>query len=218
MQVSNFKQSNMLWGVLLIIAGIVFFLQNLGIFAGFGSLLATGLFGLGGLAFVYLFLGNRGQMWWAAIPGFTLLGLAAVTFLDQFGPGFLHWVSGPLFLASIGIGFVMVYLANAEMWWAIIPAGVMTTLAVVAGIDEVMPGFEEGSIFFLGLGVTFALLALSPRHGTHLRWAFIPAAVLIGMGILIGTPFIAYAGSLWPLVLIGLGLLWVWRGMTRMHE
>jgi hypothetical protein len=217
MQENITTRNTALWGILLIGAGIFFLLQNMGWFGGLSDLFWTGLFGAGGLIFVYLFLTHREGQWWAAIPGFTLLGLAAVTFLDNFGPAFIRPLTGSVFLGSIGLGFVMIYLANPRMWWAIIPGGVMTTLAVVAGIDEVgVRGFDSGGVFFLGLGLTFLILGLlSQRTGEQLTWAFIPATVLIVMGILIGTNWTNLINILWPFALIVAGGYWIWRSMTQ---
>lgn len=206
-------RNTVVWGVLLIGAGIFFLLQNMGWFGNLSDLVWTGLFGIGGLFFIYLFLSQREEQWWAAIPGFTLLGLAAVVFLDNFGPAFIEPLTGSVFLGSIGLGFIMVYLANPHMWWAVIPGGVMTTLAVVAGIDEFhIRGFDTGGIFFLGLGLTFLVLGLlSQRTHEQLSWAFIPAAVLIIMGILIGANWTILMNVLWPLVLIAVGGYWIWH-------
>ncbi|MEZ4863791.1 MAG: hypothetical protein R3C14_20885 [Caldilineaceae bacterium] len=213
MNEQSWKKNSGLWGILLILAGIFFLLQNFGILGALSTLIWSGLFTLGGLTFVYLFLTQREKAWWAAIPGFTLLGLATVILLDQWGPGFAQGLTGSVFLGSIGLGFVMVYLANSAMWWAIIPAGVMTTLAVVAGVDEIAPrGVDAGGIFFLGLGTTFLVLALLPQHnGVRLTWAFIPAAVLLVMGLLIGTNWINYMSLVGPIALIIGGGYWIFR-------
>ena len=220
MQEHTNTRNTALWGMLLIGAGIIFLLQNLGWIGGFGDLIWTGLFGIGGLLFLYVFFSNPTKQWWAAIPGFTLLGLSAVTFLDNFGPAFVGRLSGSVFLGSIGLGFVMIYLANQRLWWAIIPGGVMATLAVVAGVDELhVRGFgfgalDSGGIFFLGLGLTFLVLGLlSQRTGERLTWAFIPATVLIVMGVLIGANWENLINVVWPAVLIVLGGYWVWRSM-----
>jgi hypothetical protein len=216
MQENKETRNAALWGLLLIAAGVIFLLQNLGWFGGLTDLLWTGVFGGGGLIFLYIFLAHREEQWWAAIPGFTLLGLAAVTFLDNFGPRFIEPLTGSVFLGSIGVGFVMVYLANPRMWWAIIPGGVMATLAVVAGIDEIGGrGFDSGGVFFLGLGLTFLVLGLlSQRTGERLTWAFIPATVLIVMGVLIGVNSAALINVLWPFALIVAGGYWIWRSRT----
>jgi hypothetical protein len=213
MQEKMQAHNSALWGILLICAGLFFLLQNMGWFGDLSSLIWTGLFGLGGLVFLYLFLSHHEERWWAAIPGFTLLGLAAVVFLDNFGPAMVEPLTGSLFLGSIAIGFIMVYLANPHMWWAVIPGGVLTTLAVVSAMDELhIRGLDSGGIFFLGLGLTFLILGLlSQRTQERLSWAFIPAAVLIVMGILIGANWMFLINGLWPLVLIAVGGYWIWQ-------
>lgn len=220
MQNTNSRNSNWIWGVLLIIAGVVFLLQNMGFFENIGPLFAVLLFGVGGVVFLSVFLTNLSERWWAAIPGATLLGLAMTVFLDNYGPGFLDRLAGPVFLASIGFGFILVYLADLTKWWAVIPAGVMTTLGVVAGVDELrIRWIDSGGVFFLGLGGTFLVLALlSGRRGQTQQWAFIPAAVLLIMGFLIGTPWIGYMEYLWPVALIGVGLFWIMRSSARRSE
>jgi hypothetical protein len=216
-QPTQWKQSNAIWGILLILGGFLFLLQNLGIFSGLASLIWVGLFGAGGLFFLYLFFNNRTTTWWAALPGCALLGLAATVFFSDIGPGFLEPVSGPLFLASIGMGFALVYLAVPSNWWAIIPAGVLTTLALVAGVDELGPGgFDSGGVFFIGLGITFLVVALIGREsGQNLRWAYIPATVLLVMGILIGTSLVDAINYLWPLALIAGGAVLIWRNLVE---
>ncbi len=214
-QNNNLKRNNAIWGLLLIVGGVLFLLQNFGLFSGLSALVWIVLFGAGGLFFLYLFLNDRQAAWWAAIPGCTLLGLATISLISEFGPAALDPVTGPLFLASIGMGFVLVYLANSEHWWALIPGGVMVTLAAVAGVDELgLPNFESGGLFFIGLGVTFALVALLPKqHQQNTRWALIPAAVLLIMGILIGVSFEAALGYIWPFVLIVGGAVLLWRAL-----
>lgn len=211
------QQSNLIWGAILVAGGILLLLSNLNLFGPLTALMWTLLFGGAGIFFLYLFLTAPEQRWWAAIPGCVLLGLGMVTSINELGPRFLAPVSGSVFLFSIGVGFMLVYLAQRQNWWAVIPAGVMTTLAVVAGIDNLgLRWVDSGAIFFVGLGVTFLVLGFLPTSsGKELRWAFIPGVVLISMGILIGTPFISVLGYLWPLALIVGGALLIWRQLRE---
>ncbi len=213
MQTTNEIRNSAIWGILLIVAGVLFLLQKVGLFVNIGPFLAMALFAAGGLVFFYLFLTALRERWWAAIPGATLFGLAGTIFFSNYAPRVLDGLAGPLFLASIGVGFILVYLADLTKWWAIIPAGVLSTLAVVAGLDEFhIRGVESGGIFFLGLGFTFLVVALlTGQRGERQSWALIPAAVLLLMGVLIGTPWLGYMENLWPVALIVVGLFWVLR-------
>lgn len=171
-------------GILLIVVGILSLLQNLGIVEGVVAVIWPLLFAAGGLVFLYMFLTNRAN-WWALIPAFALLGLAAQIALDQFLPAVAEPLGGVLFLGAIGLAFWVIYFTKRELWWAVIPGGVMLTLALVAGLESVFEGAEMGGVFFLGLGLTFVLLYFVPTPQGRMKWALIPAAVLLGMGVVI---------------------------------
>lgn len=209
------KTNPLLWGALLIGAGVLLLLQNLGIFQSVAPLFWTLAFAAGGLVFLYFFLAKPQSTWWAAIPGFTLLGLGAMIFVSDVAPSALNFLGGSVFLGSIGVGFLMVYFARREFWWALIPAGVMGTLAVVAAVDASrMAGDLGGSVFFLGLGLTFAAVGLLPGpDGKTQRWAFIPAAVLLVMAIVVGTVYASTLNYVWPIVLIVAGVYFIYRAL-----
>ena len=102
------------------------------------------------------------------------------------------------------MGLWVVYFTDRERWWAIIPGGVFVTLGVVSTLDELL-SIDTGGIFFLGLGITFLLVALLPGPA-RMTWAYIPAVVLIVMGLLTGVPFFGLGDYLLPAVLIIGGL------------
>ena len=194
--------ARVIWGIVLIAGGSLFLLQSLGLLAVW-SLLWSFLLGAAGLAFLFLFLTDYRANLWAAIPGFFLLGLAATISLGQWFPWFGRTWGGALFLGAIGLAFWAIYFANREHWWVIIPGGVFLTLALLAGLSF-RPSFRRigsGWIFFLGLGLTFALLSFLSTSEKRMKWTLIPAAVLLVMGLL--TMAIATAAFyIWPIVLI----------------
>lgn len=202
-------QVRIVGGILLIAAGALFLLQNFGIFA-VGDYLWPFLFGAGGLVFLYVFLTDRAN-WWAIIPGFTLLGLAAMMALNQFVPQVGETWGAALFLGGIGLAFWVVYFTNREHWWAVIPGGVLFTIALVAGLSSILEGIETGGVFFLGLGLTFALLSFLPTPEGRMKWALIPAGVLLVMGLLITAAATAIINYLWPAALILGGLYLLFR-------
>jgi len=76
-------------------------------------------------------------------------------------------------------------------------------------------GGSSGGIFFLGLGITFALLALLPTSGGQMRWAWIPAGILGLMGILIIFAAENLINYIWPSALILAGILLVGRSFRK---
>ena len=201
---------NTVGAILLIVVGILLLLQNFGILGGVVALIWSLIFGVGGLIFLYMFLTNRTQ-WWAIIPGFTLLGLAALIALDEFLPRVGDALGGTIFLGGIGLAFWVIYFLKREHWWAVIPGGVMFTVALIAGLDAVFEGAETGGVLFLGLGLTFGLLSLLPTPQGRMRWALIPAAVLVVMGLLITAATTGILEYLWPAALIVVGLYLLFR-------
>jgi hypothetical protein len=206
--------SRITWGVLLILGGLLFLLQNLELIV-IGNLIWGLLFALGGFIFLSVYLSQR-EHWWSLIPGFVLLSLAGVVILGYLFPNLEARFGGSLFLAGIGLAFWLIYLTNRSHWWAIIPGGVLFTLAVVSGLDTVMA--DTGGLFFLGLGLTFALVAILPTPEGRMRWAFIPAGILSLMGVLL----VAAAGEMinivLPAFLILLGIFLVFRTLVPRRE
>jgi len=202
--------SRVLLGVLLIVAGVLFLLQSLGI-VGFAVIIWPALIGIASLAFLFVFLSAPQANWWAAIPGFILLGVAGIVALDQLAPEVGEIWSGSLFLGSIALAFWMIYLSNPEHWWAVIPGGVLLTLAVVSGLSPVVEGIETGGILFFGLGLTFALLAFLPTPEGRLTWSIIPAIVFLIVGVFMTAAATQLINYVWPVLLILGGLYLLFR-------
>ena len=137
--------SRIFWGSLLILAGVAFLLQNFGFFP-FGDIFWGLFIGFLGAAFLSIYLRER-ENWWAIIPGIILLATGLLILVGLILPeSNLDW-GGFIFLAGIGIAFFVVYLVRRENWWAVIPGGVMTTLAVVSLLDNMdMSAGENGGV------------------------------------------------------------------------
>lgn len=204
-------ESRILWGSLLILGGGLFLLQNLG-FLVLGNIFWVIVLGLGGLFFLGFFVQNRAS-WWALIPSCTLLSITAVFLLEQYVAGFNENWGGGIVLGGIGLSFFLIYLVDRANWWALIPGGVLFTLAATVGLAQFFPGLETVGIFFLGMSLTFGLVAVLPNPQGEMRWAWIPAGILLVMGLI----FMATAGELlkyvWPVALILGGLFLLVRSI-----
>ncbi len=204
-------ESRIFWGLLLVVGGVLFLLENLGIFK-LGSLFWAILMAAGGIFFLALVQRSRDN-WWALIPAFALIGLALSVGLELFYPDAADVVGGGLVLAGLALGFWAIYLFTRQ-WWAIIPGGVLVTLAGMAMLDKIYPGVQGSGFFFIGIGLTFVLVAILPADG-DMRWAWIPAGILIVMGLLLLAALGDMMAYLWPAALILLGLGLIYRAMSR---
>jgi hypothetical protein len=175
------------------------------------------LLGLAGLVFISVYIQNRSQ-WWGLIPGFVLLGIAATILVDAYLPRLSGVLGGFLVLGGIGTAFVFVFLADRRNWWAVIPAGVMLTLALITVIDQFSGGFESGGILFLGMALTFVVVALLPTPHGRMNWAWYPAAALGVIGLLISAAAENLMSYFLPAALILGGILLIYRTMIVKKE
>ena len=194
----NFR---ILIGGALILLGVLMLLERFGIFRAATDIFWSVVFLAGGVYFLYRFALDMHGEWWAVIPGLALIGVGASIVL----PG--QW-SGFSFLGFLGISFFAIYLADRQRWWAIIPGGVLITLGCVAALTDVYGARETGGIFFLGLGLTFLLVAVL----ASMQWAYIPGVILLLMGAALGyTSMTGALNYVWPAALILMGLLLIFQ-------
>jgi len=198
------KYDPRLWiGGLLIVLGALSLLANLQIISGVSDIFWGLIWGGLGIYFLQRLFVRR--EWWAAFPGFALLGLGFSSLL----PDSIDFLGGLLFFGGLAVAFLWVYIADRTRWWAIIPAGVMLTLGAIATLDEVSDG-NNGGLLFLGLGLTFILVAVLPGGSTR-SWALIPGAILLLFGALLGTSFAGLMQWFFPGLLIILGGYFLFR-------
>ena len=197
-----------LWGSLLIIAGALFLLQEVNLIPSAWDFIWSVVFAVAGLMFLVTYIRDRTQ-WWPLIPGLGLLALGLLVFIDDFFPG-AEW-TGAIFLGSIGIAFWLVFLINRENWWAVIPAGVLSTLTLVVILEPYLKGDADGGVFMFGLGLTFFLLGILPTSHGKMTWAFIPGSIVSIIGFLLLGNSIEIFSFIWPIALILLGGYFIFR-------
>lgn len=201
-----------LLGIFFLLIGLASLASNLGYFSLEGLIWPALLAG-GGLIFLFSFVSSRSN-WWAAIPGSVLFSIGVTAALPWVAPGLEGRLGGPIVLAGISLGFWLVYLRVPVNWWAIIPAGVMLTLASMTLMSS-ENSLEAAGVFFIGLGLTFALVALLPGSALRMAWPWIPAGVLLIMGFLFISSAANLASYVLPVALILGGLVLVVRAFRQ---
>lgn len=187
-------------GVLLILAGLATLLRG----RGAVGLLAEAAWLVGiALAASVAWRGLEGRAPLAvrlAVHGGLTIAAAATTRL----------LAGPAFLGMVALAFWWTYAPSRgngrPTAWALIPAGVVTTLAVVAGVDALLPRWDEGALFLLGMTATFTAIYLLPKEAGGGRWALWPALAWAAITVLGNDPTGGLARWLFPLALIGVGV------------
>lgn len=205
--------SEVLLGGTLLLAGVIFLLQNMGLFGAATPTVWALLLGAGGIVLLIVGAQNRAR-WWALIPGAVLLSIGILLGLAIFAPALGSTWGGTLLLGTLGAGFLAIYLLRRDFWWALIPGGVLLTLAVIAGFGAPYAGPLVGATLFFGLALTFVLVAFAPPSAPR-RWALIPADALLLLAILtmFGTPDVM--PFFWPTLLILLGIWLLYRALRH---
>ena len=202
--------SKIFWGLMLVVGGLILLLEQLDIIEG-SEIFWMAVSAIAGLLFLLALVTNH-DAWWAAIPGIGLLAVALSLGLDAFTT-VSGEIIGTIIMGGIGLSFLIVYLIQRVHWWAIIPGGVLITLAIVAGMEGGDPGPVSGAIFFAGLGLTFALVAVLPNKFGRMTWAWIPGGILLLLAVLIFAGIESIFNYIWPVVLIIVGLFFLWRAL-----
>jgi len=153
------------------------------------------------LSFFVVYLNNRTHQW-ALLVAYILFVLSIAPAMASFG-GDTAGYFGSVFLFAIALPFFIVYFRANENWWAIIPAGVMTTLSVItilaiAGwIRDTETGGYSNAILMGGLAITFGFVWL--RHSK--TWAKIVTIVLAALAVA-SVFFTSYTEIFWPIVFL----------------
>jgi hypothetical protein len=206
--------SRIFWGLVLIIGGILLLLDTFGVING-GALFWTIVSAFIAILFFSIYVTNR-EHWWALIPGTIFSSITAAIGLNEFLPGFKEGnLTGLIILVGISLSFLLVYLVEHSNWWAIIPAGVIATIALVSFLVATSTAVVSGGAFFIGLGLTFALIAILPTSIGQMRWAWIPAGILGLIGFLILIAAEEYINYIWPSVLILVGIFFIGRSLRK---
>jgi len=154
-----------------------------------------------GLSFLVVYLNNRARAW--ALLVAYILGVLSIAPAMASGGGDTAAYFGSVFFLAIALPFFILYFRSNENWWAIIPAGVTTVLAVITAlaiagwIRNANQGGYANALLMGGLAVTFAVVWL--RHNKP--WAKIVAIVLAAVAVA-SVFFVSSFEIFWPIAII----------------
>jgi hypothetical protein len=152
------------------------------------------------LSFLLVYLNNQTRTWALLVAYITaVLGIAPL--MATGGRDAAYY--GPIFLLAVALPFFILYFRSAQNWWAIIPAGSVTVLAIIAAlaiagfIQSANEGGYVNALLMGGLAATFAVVWL--RHGK--AWAKVVSIVLAAVAVA-SVFFISYYEIFWPVAII----------------
>lgn len=223
--VSARKRNTILWGGALLLVGVFLLLVNqhaLDSYAPTWQYVVAALCGLGGIAFLILFVRDVVH-WWPIIPAFTLLTVGVIIFLTTQTAAVVGEVLGSILFFGIALAFAVIFLLDRNRWWAIIPMGVLLLVSATTALStfQVSPGVISATLF-IGMGFVFLLVYLLGPHKREVWWALVPATALVAFGLFTFV-FSKATGELqltvvswWPALLVLLGVFLLVRGVAML--
>jgi hypothetical protein len=210
------SSSGLWWGGLLV-AGGALWLVDATDYISISPFVAATFFALAGIGFAIDFSRDPGS-WWAAIPAGALLGLGAlITFVEgTTAPD--EW-GASLLLAGSGLGFAGAYVRVREHWWALIPAGLLVSVAIIVASVPIVERGEGIAVVVLGImAAILVVLAFVPIRGRRLFWPLVPAAMLGLVAVFLAQDSVETLEQFnWvsPAVLLVIGLFIVFRALAN---
>ena len=208
------RNKSVFFGLFLVVAGALLLLQQFLHFP-FGGLFIALLFVAAGCVFLF-YLIKRRENWWLVFPGYALVTIGIIIAFSKLLPKSEQHYGGMIFFAGLALAFLTVFLLNQTYWWAIIPAGVLTTLGAIVGLQ--LGGLASGGLLFLGIGVTFAVLGFMPI-GRAEKWPWIPAGICLLLGLILlvssGALVNSVLGWIWAIGLILVGGYFILRTFVK---
>jgi hypothetical protein len=189
-----------IWGVLLVVIGLLVLFGNLGFYHVVNRVLwAIVLAGIG-VPFLLVYAADNKQ-WWSLIPGCTMVGI-----------GFSLITRGPLgaviINGSIAVAFYLIFLSDRQNWWALIPGWVMTGVSMIIFLAWIGLDWLIAPFVMFAIAVPFLVVYLVDREQW---WALIPGGLMTGIGVLILLGKLFSCKTLGPAILILLGIWLLYR-------
>ncbi len=199
------------WGTALIIIGVFFMLFSMGALEPYTDIFVLGTVGvllLAGLAFLGGALVRQGS-WWLVLPGFLLLGIAALVYLSLLAPSNGSLQAAVLFF-MLGLGYLALFVTNRQdRWWAWWVGGTFLLLALLLWMGLSFRSAVIGPALLGGLGIVVGLGAFLMPRTMPRWWAMVLAVVaLTAAGLILSASVTVRNGwvRFWPLGMLALGL------------
>jgi len=175
------KISSIFWGVIFILLGGALLAERLGYYDfekisdNFWVYLFAGL----SLIFFFSYALDGVRKWGWLFPALISAALALTIWMAEKGLGGANL--GTPILFSIALPFYVGFALNRRNWGLLIPAWIMTIIALVTLLVEQTSGNLVGALFLISAAIPFLIVYLINRK---LWWALIPTWVLFILGLI----------------------------------
>jgi hypothetical protein len=184
-----------MWGALLVGIGLVFMSGQLFVPWFTDNLIGSVITGGIGASFLAVYLNDRIH-WWALIPAYIMLSVAAVIFIG----GILGNSALALLPFLAAAPFFYVYTRDHQHWWALIPGYFWAAIGAAAMLAVIFGENILGVVIPLLIALPFLYVYMNDRRHW---WALIPGGIMLSIAV-----GVALAGliQIIPIVMIGAGI------------
>lgn len=180
-------------GIIFVLLGSTLLAEHLGWLAGWQTPVWTIVLSGIGLIALAVAVGGR-QYWWAIIPACLFLALAVFIYVAENNLLQEDIATGGFLFLGLGLPFWLILLVRGRsFWWAAIPGGVLTFIALSVGLTALAGERWAGVLVMWGIASAFWVVYLVNRDQW---WALIPAGTMTTVGL---TPLVA---DTWPATLV----------------
>jgi hypothetical protein len=172
------NRSELIWGLVVIIAGLYFLASNLGWLPPLSPDAYTLVLGAVAAVFVLVFLLTGFQWPWLVPAGAFGAGAAALWLAERETAG---TTIGAVVMGGVALPFWIAFLARPRQnWWAVIPGWTMLAVGSVVLLSDRLRGELIGAVVLFSIALPFLVLFIIRRYW----WALIPAYVLSVLAVI----------------------------------
>ncbi|MBN2387491.1 MAG: hypothetical protein JXB85_10760 [Anaerolineales bacterium] len=197
------KIVNIFWGIILIALGGLWLAGRLELIAFelFSEQIWIVLFGVASAAFLLSYFLSGVKNWGWLFPALISAALALTIWMaiNDLGGAFM----GVPVLAAVALPFYVGYAVERRNWGLLIPAFILTVVALITGLADVVEGEWIGALVLFAIGLPFLVVYLRNRKQ---KWALIPAWAMIALSAVVLLSGFARGEWIGALVLYAIGL------------
>lgn len=199
---SQSKKQGLIWGVLLVVLGVLMLIET---FTDLSTWVWVGILGAAGLVTLVLYFTEPSD-WGLLIPTYVLWAIAALVTLVTLDI-LRDEVIATFVLAVIALPFLVGFLRDRSRWGLLIPAYILFAVGIMVGLigwgildDLLIPAYV-----LLAVAIPFFVVYVrNPKQW----WPLIPGGItaVIGLSFLIAENIAQYIGAI-ALVVVGVWIL-----------
>jgi len=174
------KFSSIFWGLALILVGGFLLGLQLGYFQDLAEQTWMLIFAAASVLFFATYFVNGIQAWGWLFPACIFAALSGTLYIvDTSTPD--EWIA-TLIVGSVAIPFIVAYFLDRSRWALLIPAFILSFVAFIPPLSQILRGEVMGSFIVGMIGLPFLVTYLaSPKNW----WAIIPGGTMLSIAVMI---------------------------------